>query len=150
MKLQFFNTWFTLTKHSTMMQVRFSWAYNLIYTFTKLILRMQIYFTLAMSLTLSQILPCACKSFWRHFTFIASPFKSAARVKAPQFSKRRQPLYSSLRWIDTMRCNIILMHTSEKNFFFLPPLTRESNVAHVCSNSQTYIVWVKMIHFSFG
>ncbi len=70
MKLQFFNTWFTLTKHSTMMQVRFSWAYNLIYTFTKLILRMQIYFTLCMSLTLSQILPCTCKSFWRHFTFI--------------------------------------------------------------------------------
>ncbi len=54
------------------MQVRFSWAYNLIYTFTKLILHMQIYFTLAMSLTLSQILPCTCKSFWHHFIFIST------------------------------------------------------------------------------
>ncbi len=53
-----FNTWFALPKHSTMMQVLFSWAYNLIYTFTKKNLRMQIYCTLAMSRTLSQILPC--------------------------------------------------------------------------------------------
>ncbi len=36
-----FSTWFTLTKHSSMMHVLFSWAYNLIYTFTILILRMQ-------------------------------------------------------------------------------------------------------------
>ncbi len=52
-----------------------------------------------------------CGSRWKainwHLKREASPFKSAARVKAPQFSIRRQPLYSSLLCIDTMRCNMV-------------------------------------------
>ncbi len=42
MKLQFHYTWITLTRNSKMLQIIFSYAWNAIYTFTKLLLRMQI------------------------------------------------------------------------------------------------------------
>ncbi len=70
MKLQFHKTWITLTSNSKMLQIFFSCAWNAIYTFTNLLLRLQILFALAVLCTLSQILPYACKSLWRKITFI--------------------------------------------------------------------------------
>ncbi len=72
MKLQFHNTWITLTSNSKMLQIIFSCAWDAIYTFTNLLLRLQILFALAVLCTLSQILPYACKSLWRKNTFIVN------------------------------------------------------------------------------
>ncbi len=63
-----------------MLQIFFSCAYNTIYTFAKLLLRLQILFALAVLCTLSQILPYACKSLWRKINFIYFGEKNVPKV----------------------------------------------------------------------
>ncbi len=61
----------------------------MIYTFTKLLLRLQILFALAVLCTLSQILPYACKSLWCKISFIKFPLQN-------------QPLLSQLQSVNQL------------------------------------------------
>ncbi len=104
-KLQFQNTWITLTSNSKMLQIIFSCAWNAIYTFTKLLLCMQIEF---IACTLPQLFPCVCKSLSHYFTFLcifALIFKNKDKILWTMLAEdtgskhRRSGEVHHLRWL---------------------------------------------------